>query len=66
MSGQEFGAPLTIQSPDHTARAGRLARLSDGTVLVAYTGLREIYVERLRCPEIAAPASAAGAAPVAP
>ena len=66
VSGQEFGAPLTIQSPDHTARAGRLARLSDGTVLVAYTGLREIYVERLRCPEIAAPASAAGAAPVAP
>lgn len=66
VSGQDFGAPLAIQSPDRTARAGRLARLSDGTVLVAYTGLREIYVERLRCPEIAAPAGAAPAAPVAP
>jgi len=66
VSGQAFGAPLTIQSPDHTARAGRLARLADGTVMVAYTGLREIYVERLRCPEITAPASAAAAATAAP
>lgn len=63
VDAQNFGAPLTIQSPDRTARAGRLARLSDGTVLVAYTGLREIYVERLRCPEIAAPASAAATVP---
>jgi hypothetical protein len=55
VDGQSFGETLSLRSPDGTARAGRLARLADGTVMVAYTGLREIYVERLRCPEIAAP-----------
>ena len=58
VDGQSFGEPLSLRSPDGTARAGRLARLADGTVMVAYTGLREIYVERLRCPEIAAPVAA--------
>ena len=55
------GARLIVVDPRKT----RLARLADGTVMVAYTGLREIYVERLRCPEITAPASAAAAATAA-
>lgn len=59
VDGQSFGEPLTVRSPDGTARAGRLARSSDGTVMVAYTGLHEIYVERLRCPELAAPTAPA-------
>ena len=60
-----FGEPLAIRSPDGTARAGRLARLADGTLMVAYTGLSALYVERLRCPEVLA-ASAAEPSAAAP
>jgi hypothetical protein len=66
VDGQSFGEPLSLRSPDGTARAGRLARLADGTVMVAYTGLREIYVERLRCPDIAAPVAAPAPSPGPP
>ena len=55
------GEPLSLRSPDGTARAGRLARLADGTVMVAYTGLSALYVERLSCPEVPQADSVPGA-----
>ncbi|MCB9656236.1 MAG: hypothetical protein H6726_01195 [Sandaracinaceae bacterium] len=55
VNANQFGEPLTVRSPDGTARAGRLARVADGTVMVAYTGLHALFVEALRCPDLATP-----------
>jgi hypothetical protein len=65
VSAGGFGELLAVRSPDGTARAGRLARLADGTLMLAYTGLSALFVERLRCPEVLA-ASAADADDAAP
>ena len=61
VGAEGFGEPLSLRSPDGTARAGRLARLADGTVMVAYTGLSALYVERLSCPEVPQADSVPGA-----